>query len=449
MASTNSSKFTLDVSARLPPELLHIIFSNADKSTLSSCSLVAHAWLNFARRYLFDSIHYRTRSDIRNPAAERSPPFLDLLAFLEKTPLLRPHIHALSLEMKIRRHTAHSIQRGERFLRSASLDVLYAILRLIPNLRTLKTRNVYFGDLSPAQTPPFSNGPALNRLESLFIDDQYLSHHFALPPNRALQLVSFFGSVNDFKFHRSSCEYRDQVVHTAGPSRTRVRDLHVNRAIGACDFSMIDFDYLESYSFEGSTAKTTQMARIAQFLATAGHNLRRVKLPILGTFVIFWKASGHLEVNRLAHPRLTQLDLSSLRKVESICFALHAYASATHTDGVGMFTPAYAFIIRALSSLPGTLHSLTLELRWESTVTPDRFRQPGQTLPENIVQMDWSELDDMLARRVSERGLHTVQITLEQFPQSMVTKSCIEAALTQTNATGALALVVRENISCG
>ena len=437
---TASDEPDSEVLVRLPPELLHIIFACADKSTLSSCSLAAHSWLDLARRYLFDAIHYRAHSGLDNLVAGGGLPLLDLLEFLEKTPFIRPHIRALSFKMMISGQTDSeafcSLERGDNVLRSAPPDVLYAILRLLPNLQSLVAHNLYLGDLTLTQALVLANGPAIGRLETLHIDDQYLSEEcgslILREPNPAVQLLSFFGSVENLEIRRIHHTRFNPAVDAWPYRRTRVRHLCANKAIYARDLLMADLNSLESYTYDPMLPNG--MSHITRFMAATRNNLRHVKLPILSPF----PNSGYV---RRAIVRFSRIDLSVLQQLQSACFVLHGLTFAgheAHTGGVGLFTPAYTFVIRTLSSLPDTLREFTLELRWDDT---DQFGKVTQPPSEDVARIDWSDLDDVLARRVAERGLQTVRIVLKQFLKPLVIKSYVEMALPRICAIGALVVV--------
>ena len=48
---------------RVPPEVIHLILTSADKPTLSSCSLVSHGWLGMTRPRLFEEVVWRLRPE--------------------------------------------------------------------------------------------------------------------------------------------------------------------------------------------------------------------------------------------------------------------------------------------------------------------------------------------------------------------------------------------------
>ena len=422
----------------LPPELLYLIFEHADKKTLSSCSLIGRSWLDPARRYLFKSVSYHTYVHANDEGiADQTLPLLPLLEFLGKNPSICVHISVLSLGVMPAPPHPGSLRHYR--LQRASLEVLDAIIRHIPNLKTFKICGLHFGHSSCPPTPPLAAGPAKEHLDSLYIDGRRSARYFMNRDRSALNLLSLFGSVGKLHLYPGGRLVREWLHR-----RTRVRELCLGHAIAVQKLSTIDLDNLDSFSLGSHHISDQEIPMLSELLAVAGHNLQHFTLPVYDILVISRTADGHLGPN--PH-KLTQLRLSLLQRLQSISFVVQFHILAVDlevpdTCRLGLFPTVYAFIIHALCQLPDALHSITLELNNDEMHVLRPRAETMEVSLDDVVQLDWSELDAALVRRVIQQGLRSVRVTFPTWSPSSSrladAKSFVERALPQTLAEGVL-----------
>ena len=418
MLSTSESSPPL-----LPPELLHIVFEHVDKRTLSSCSLVCHSWLPVARLYLFRVIKYSTPAIIGEGLVDQTPPLLDLLEFLEKTSFVGSHIHVLSLEAAPT-IPPEFVSGGGYKVRVAPLEALRTILRLTPNLQTLELLNLRFENNDTAPNLPYRGDLAREHLDGLHIEDRGFDS-FPRPPGHALQVLSLFGSVGtlNFDFHSQG-----KSSHAWPHRLTRVQTLHLNTTTTVHELSIIDLDHLKSFSLYPQYLNIREVFPLFQLFVKAGHSLQHVQLPIYDRLEP-GIASGLAPDPHTART-LAPLTLSVLQGLQSITFTLQTTIS--HAGHLRVFPAVRAFVARALSELPDTLRTISLELNKDIHFPP--------ASPDDAALAGWSELDAALAQRVARRGLRSVRISFQKYAswRDVNTRSCAEAALPRTLAEGVL-----------
>ncbi|THH29695.1 hypothetical protein EUX98_g4504 [Antrodiella citrinella] len=158
---------------RVPQELVDAVIDHLhdDKPTLKVCNLVDSSRLISARHHLFYDIVVTQR------------PFVTITPFLDTHPLIATRVHNLHL--------------GPQLNHILSFSTLVAILRYIPNLRSLNLDRVHLGCSATDPTKLVSDSE-LFHLESLSVANINTSLIDTYPYsfNLLLTLFSLFSKVN-------------------------------------------------------------------------------------------------------------------------------------------------------------------------------------------------------------------------------------------------------------
>ncbi|KAH8092535.1 hypothetical protein BXZ70DRAFT_459070 [Cristinia sonorae] len=174
---------------RLPPELMDYIIDHLHKSSkeLKVLGLVCRAWLISTRYHLFRTI--RVLGSCKHRGQHNTPRSLNTLSKLLRTPssTIRNCIRALTVTSK---RIGSTVAEQSR----VRISSLLTLLELLPNLETLKFRDVYIMD-HIAMTPPHSNVcPRLHRIELHLVGAST-----CLP---LLALIRCFRSVKSIHIHQ-------------------------------------------------------------------------------------------------------------------------------------------------------------------------------------------------------------------------------------------------------
>lgn len=166
------------IDPRVPPELVHLIFRDADNPSLFACSLACRAWFQLARPYLFKKVAWRFRpkhfQKVREGDTETGEHLValeHLLRFLENNPDVGPHIRDLTIGLKKlwRPHTImYSDDIWESILEDSRVDfcrleTLANVLHRIPSLQSLRIDDVPFHQPGPAFALTLVSRPLVSR----------------------------------------------------------------------------------------------------------------------------------------------------------------------------------------------------------------------------------------------------------------------------------------------
>ena len=417
----------------LPAELLYHVMENLDKMTLSSCSLVAHDWLEIARPLLFRVVNYCVQGEVQLAIHQTPPPLQDLLEFLAATPYIHSYIRQLSLTTEISRHTTLILLRDHSCLRGARLETLHAILKYTNRLQTLSVCNFVFEDPTSALThSPIADGPAIEYLDNLYLD--YRFHLRFIDGGHYCKLLCLLDTLGKVDLQTRLVPPPDLEGWT-GPLK-RAREIRVNGMEAIRYFPLFDFDHVESFDID--QFRPVDFQQLGPFIQNAGKGLRHLGFYVHGHHLLEWYAPEP-ELNQLTY--LDSLDLSALRDLASISLALPIYIPTTDSADalfLGVYSVAYGFIIRTLSILSRTLCNITFQ--FEYTVVPVvlLMDETEASLTGDDIKTDWLELDDSLVERITRGGLETVKFVLKGFQDKDVTRDCVKHALPRTCATGAI-----------
>ncbi|EJF57934.1 hypothetical protein BD309DRAFT_974936 [Dichomitus squalens] len=132
------TKITITI-GDLPAELFHKVLEQLgceDRETLAACSLVCRRWFDISRQHLFSDIHVPRDCD---------ETFEDLATFVELHETTAGYVRTLNLEARL-----FHIPPVISLMPSLPLDLLFRILRALPNLTILRMRQIKIAPSDPS-----------------------------------------------------------------------------------------------------------------------------------------------------------------------------------------------------------------------------------------------------------------------------------------------------------
>ncbi|GJE87463.1 hypothetical protein PsYK624_035460 [Phanerochaete sordida] len=451
---------------RVPAELAMLIFEEADKSSLLTCSLASRTWFRLARPSLFKTAAWRLRPHhFWVPAGDGTeaggaPPLggLECLRrFLQNNPDVCPLIQDLTVGFE-RPPTPHAIDWAAILRRpgaqACQLETLAEILGILQNLHTLKIDNVPFDatyfepylTLPPLSAPPVS----LRRLEVSSWQTcrrsgtgiQYDVSGWSSEAQLRLfyHFIGHFEEIQEVVLEDVRIPRVGVVVGLAGGAvepllwhlPVKIHTLTVTNIIAFSGLSPLQ--RVDNLAFPapamGKPLTLIVCPDMLTTLAGVRHHLRRVMIDIDGHQLDFHSEPLHRR-GHIPTVRLLQLAITAMTALEtlSLCATLRYRLS---DDGrlfteLGMHWRTYDFAVRMVRVLPHSVRTFVLLLRFEET------RESAEPLA-----LDWSHLDLALAESIGG-GLQKVEFAdLDRQPLSDYERGLLRARMPMTWSTGAV-----------
>ena len=388
-------------SRELPMELVSLILRELDKSSLAQCTLVCRDWLELSRPYLFETITYRAHNLHYPSTCPDVPlPLDDVLQFLSSSPSVCRLVRHLTLSTKKQYWALLFHMEGRANLAPCRWQTLIKLLRLLPRLRTLELANFPLESLNAAfDARPLYDAPVIERLEAVKFARQCHASDRTGCFREVLHLLSIFKQIDRLAFGAFTSPTVDHAP-LASRVKTQVRSLtvppHVSTLLRSIPL-LPTWSHLRCLTLP--VLPPEDVSYCLRLLNLARASLRRVEFCI-----------PRIEQRGPTIACLQDLKLASCPRLESIAIAIPLYGvsyllnSSIVNFGRPYFdAPAYAFIADLISACSAPLRTIAFNL--QPDLTPFESRQFVQP---DMLQTDWSALDDILSRRVDE-GLTSVQ----------------------------------------
>ncbi|GJE87467.1 hypothetical protein PsYK624_035500 [Phanerochaete sordida] len=397
---------------RLPPEIMHIVFNNADKPSISACTLASHAFLDISRPCLFKHVVWcfriRPFLKISDDQASALSKFQLLAEFLKSHPTIALLIHEVTLEL----------QGGETF--PSELEIFIRVLQYLPRLQTL----TLFG--LPCHRFGSTNGlhdlrematrlPVVPKLKALKIDMmEWQSVDIAY-------ILCLFGAIDHLSFGTCNVQSSQELSSSDVPF-PQLRSLELCNTVDPILRLSLWSRLQDMPKIKLPLLRTESLRQTQDFIATHGRSLQHLQLSIVANTY----HGPRVKFDELSYSvAQDSLDLSPADRLETIVLPLRMY-HRYHRDvapGAQHQRPAprpplvhqelYCCIVATLATAPRSLCTVVIELSasilprgWETWLNTG---PPGadETAGPLLLELQYMErLEDVCVRK----AFRTVEI---------------------------------------